>query len=71
MCALSTETNATVLTQRLARFFGCNRDFNVSAALEANVFAVLVNQRILNTEVSIAEVWAVNVNVCLFRSVCA
>jgi hypothetical protein len=51
MCALSTETNATVLTLRL--------------------FAVLVSQRILNTEVSIAGVWAVNVNVCLFRSVCA
>jgi len=60
-----------LLTLRFARVFGCNRDFNVSAPLEAYFFAVLVSQPILNAQVSIAVVWTVNVDVRPFRSVCA
>jgi hypothetical protein len=43
----------------------------VSTALEANVLAVLVRQLILDTEISMAMVWTFNMDVRLFRSVCA
>ena len=55
------------LSSSVVVFFGCDGNVNVSALFEPHVIAMLVSQRVFNSEVAILVVGLVNSNLSLLR----